>query len=353
MNSRKINLKIVFAVIVLLFAGKSYSAQFTKSSTKSFDVNPGALLHIQSEFSEIRALQWDKQKISVELTIVVEAANQSKANERFEEIKIQVDGNKDLVNIMSSVESGFFKSKNNIINIDILIHYPSNINLKIKSEFGSAHFESIEGTTFVDIEYGNFNVNELKNNSNQIEVSFGQFQAVNIQTANAKIEYGSCLIEQAQSLSLNTAFSGNVNIDKVGDLKLKSAYDKVHIGEIEKLSGSSQFSSLTIEKLIKTLVFKAAYGSFKLNDLSPDFELLDVSSEFCSLKTSVDPSANFSFYTDVELGSFNYPKEKVTITSLQKDMTDLLMEGYFGIKEKAKGKMRFSVDNASVTIQLK
>jgi hypothetical protein len=330
-----------------------FGTEYTKTTSKSFDVKPGVLLDIRTEFAEVKAHNWDKQKISIEATVTVDASSQSKANDRFERIKLEIDGSKDLVSIISSIESNFFSKNNNNISIDFLIYYPANSQLKLNMEFGSAFFENIEGPSDIDIEYGSFNANNLSNTNNQIEISFGKFQVSKLGGGDIEIDYGGCEIEDVNTLNLHTSFSGNVNLEKVGDLMLKSAYDKVSIGEAKNIRGSLEFSAFKLDYLEKNLEIKAAYGSFKVYSIAKDFELIDLNSEFCSLKLYVDKDSNFSFNTDVELGSFNYPKEKITITDFQKEVTELSVEGYFGSKEKAKGIMRLSVDNASANINIK
>ena len=340
-------------IMLLLMSTNGFGTEYTKTTTKSFDVKSGVLLDIKSEFGDIKAYNWDKKKISIEAIVTVEASTQSKADDRFERIRLKIDGTKDLVSIISSIESGFFGKNNNNISIDFIIYYPSDSRLKLNMEFGSAFFEDIEGATDVDIEYGNFNANNLINCNNQIEISFGRFQVSKITKANIEIDYGGCEIEEANTLDLHTSFSGNVNIEKVDNLTLKSAYDKLSIGEAKNIVGRIEFTGFRLDYLENSIKMKSAYGSFKVYSIAPDFELIDLNSEFCSLKLYVDKNSNFSFYTDVELGSFNYPKEKITITTYQKDITDLSVEGYFGSKEKIKGNMRLSVDNASVNINIK
>jgi len=311
------------------------------------------LLKINTEFGEVKARNWDKKQISVEATVTVIASSQSKADDRFDQIKLVIEGGKDLVSIISSIESGFFGKSSNNISIDFLIFYPADSRLKLKTEFGSAFFEDINGATNIDVEYGSFNANNLKSTDNIIEISFGSFQASKLSMGTIEIDYGSCEIDEANKLNLHTSFSGNVNIEKVDELILKSSYDKISIGEANTISGSTQFSSFTLQSIQKSLIMKASYGSFKVYSISALFDLIELDSEFCSLKLYVDPGSNFNLFADVELGSFNYPHDKVTVISFQKDITDLIIEGYFGSKEKVKGNMRLSVDNASINLSQK
>lgn len=355
MKNLKNNLKTLgLSIILIVFlSANSYATDYTKTKSQTFKVNAGVLLDMNTEFGDIKARNWDKNEISVEATITVNANSQSKADEKFDRVQLKMDGGKDLVRIISSLESGFFSKGSNNISIDFLIYYPADSRLNLNLEFGSALFENINGNTDIEVEYGNFNANHLNGAENKIEISFGKFQTSTINEGNIEIAYGGCEIEEAKSLSLKTSFSGNVNIEKVDELLLKSSYDKVSIGEANSISGTTQFTGFTLQSINTSLKMKVEYGSFKVYNIAQDFELIDLNSQFCSLKLYVDENASFNFYTDVELGSFNYPKEKVTITNFQKDITDLMMEGYFGNKAKAKGNMRLSVDNASANINIK
>lgn len=355
MKSIKNKLKIagLSLVALFIFSSTAFATEYTKTSSKSFDVKSGALLDLNTEFGDIKAYNWDKQKISIEATITVNASSQSKADDRFKRIKLEIDGDNNIVRVLSKIESGFFNKSGNDISIDFIIYYPSDIRLSMNLDFGSAIFEDIKGVTDIDVSYGSFNAGNLSAINNEIQVSFGKLQVVNIAEGNIEIEYGSCEIEESKNLDLRTSFSGNVNIEKVGKLILKSGYDKVSIGEADEISGSIEFTSFTLQILHTSLDMKAAYGGFKVYAIDPNFKLIDLRSEFCGIKLYVDPNSNFTFYTDVELGSFDYPKEKITITNFQKDVTDLMMEGYFGSKEKAKGNMRLAVEHASATINLK
>jgi hypothetical protein len=355
MKKRNVKLKALGLSLVLMFMVNtiSFATEYTKVKTKSFDVNPGALLDIKTEFGDIKAHNWNKNKISVEATITVNASSQSKADERFERVRLEMSGNPDLVSILSHIESKFFKKGSNSISIDFLIYYPADCRLKLNQEFGSAFFEDVKGHTDIHSEYGSFNAHKLYASENDIEVSFGKIQVFTLNNANIDVDYGGCDIESVKTLVLRSSFSGNVNIDQVDDLTLKSSYDKVSIGEANQIHGSTEFSSFSLQQLNQSIKMKAAYGSFKIYSIASDFDVVDLNSEFCGLKLYVDEESNFTFYTDVQLGSFHYPKEKVRITDLQKDVTDLTMEGYFGSQEKAKSHMRLSVDNASINLNIK
>ncbi len=355
MKSIKNKLRIASLSLVIMLLGSStvLATEYTKTSSKSFDVKSGALLDLNTEFGDIKAYNWDKQKISIEATITVSASSQSKADERFRRIQLEINGDKNIVSVLSKIESGFFNKNGNNISIDFIIYYPSDIRLKMNLDFGSAFFEDIKGATDIEVSYGSFNANNLSSVNNEIQISFGKLQVATVEAGNIEIEYGGCEIEESKTLDLRTSFSGNVNIEKVGKLLLKSAYDKVSIGEANEISGGVEFTSFTLQRINTSLDMKAAYGGFKVYSINPNFKLIDLRSEFCGLKLYVDANSNFTFYADVELGSFDYPKEKVTITNFQKDVTELMMEGYFGTKEKAKGNMRLSVEHASATINLK
>jgi len=86
-------LKISLLVLLLgAFVGSQAIAkeEFTKKISKSYDVNKEATLAIKNKFGKIHCQNWDKNSISIEVTITLEASSQEKANKYFDRINIEV-----------------------------------------------------------------------------------------------------------------------------------------------------------------------------------------------------------------------------------------------------------------------
>ena len=351
---------LINRMIMLLIAGlislpslSFAKGDFSKPTKKEFKINKNALLRLNCEFTDIKAYQWDKDMISMEVTVTVDAKNQSKADDKFEKVLIEMTGSNTEVGLTTGLKKGYFgNNNNNNIDIEVIIYYPSHISLNIDNEFGSTFFEDIDGSVRVDISYGNFEAQNLTNTEIDIEAEFGQIEVKRFQAGKVDVAYGGFTTDFAGALNLESAFSNN-EIETVDHLQLETAYDKNYIGHATTAFINSEFSSVRIDHLEKSLDLSIAYGGFKLKSIAEAFENIKISSEFTSVDLYFSSPLNFAFKASAEMGSINYPKDLATITFIEKEMLELDLEGYFGNAKGQSPKLNITVENASADINLK
>lgn len=345
-------LSILLLAILMPLTGLA-KGDFSKPIKKEIAVSKGAILEINSEFTDIKAFNWDKDVISIEVTITVDASSESKAESKFDNVSVNISGNSSKVSLRTSLESDFFGgNKNNNIDIEAIIYYPSYVQLDLSNEFGSCLFEDIDGATNVDISYGNFNAKNLNNSEIKLEVEFGQIEVNKFQAGKAEISYGGFSANIVGAIKLNSEFSTN-EINEVDHIQLSSAYDKNFLGQTNIAFIETEFSSLRIDKLIKYLELETSYGSFNLKEISKDFDLINIEAEFTGVDLVFENNSSFVFKADVDMGTLNYPKDQAHITSLIKEMMELSIEGYFGDAKGQTPKVILDVQNASAHISFK
>ena len=352
---KTLNNKLALLIILMSFISFSaFSAKggdFSKTINKEFKINNGALLNINTEFTDIKAVNWDKDVISFEVIISVDAKNSAKAEDKFDNIKVNIEGNSDEVSLKTQLQSNFFGGNNNNIDIEIIIFYPQHISLKIDNEFGNCIFENIEGPVDIELAYGNFDANDLLSHQLSIDVEFGKVEVNRFQAGDVEVAYGGFSAEIVGILNLESEFSTN-DIELVDQLKLSSAYDKIYIGNLGSSNIESEFTSLRIDKLDKNLKLKTAYGSFKLREIAPNFEMIDIKSEFTSIKLQFNSKAAFAFEVEAEMSDFDYPKDITRITSLEKEMFELSMKGYIGDTKGESPKVILNLENANTVLNI-
>ncbi len=348
----KTALLVFLSTLFILPVFSAKQSDFSKAFKKDFNINQGALLSINCEFTDIKAINWDKDIISVEVNITVDAKNDSQAQDKFEKVNIDVQGNTSKVTIITSLKNSYFgNSNNNNIDIEVLIYYPEHIQLELDNEFGSSIFENISGSVNAEVAYGNFIADQLTSTELDLDAEFGKIEVNRFQGGSVEVAYGGFTAEVAGILKLDSEFSSN-DIDQVERLELESAYDKIYLGQVNTALIEQEFSSLRIDKLKKQLLLETAYGSFKLNEIAPNFEMIIIESEFTgiTLRFAKDPS--FAFKVAAEMGDFNYPKELAKITMLEKEMFKLSLEGYFGNAKGENPKLVLDIENASANIKV-
>ena len=352
---KTLNNKLTFLIILMSFI--SYSAisakggDFSKTINKEFKINTGALLNINTEFTDIKAINWDKDVISFEVIISVDAKNSAKAEDKFKNIKVNMLGNSDEVTLKTQLQTNFFGGNNNNIDIEIIIFYPQHISLKIDNEFGNCIFENIEGPVDIEMAYGNFDAKDLLSHQIEIDIEFGKIEMNRFQAGDVEVAYGGFSAEIVGILNLESEFSSN-EIELVDQLELSSAYDKIYIGNLGSSNIESEFTSLRIDKLDKSMKLKTAYGSFKLRKIAASFEMIDIKSEFTSIKLRFEPKAAFAFKVEAEMSDFDYPNDITHITSLEKEMFELSMKAYIGNAKGESPKVILNLENANTALEI-
>jgi len=345
---------IAWVILSALTISPAFSAKrsdYNKPVNKQFNINQGALLSINSEFTDIKAINWDKNIISIEVNITVDAKNEEKAQDRFERVNIDIDGDADKVSIYTSLDNSYFGNKNNNIDIEILIYYPEHIQLDLDNEFGNSIFENISGAVDVDVSYGNFIADHLTSSELDLEAEFGKIEVNRFQAGSIDVAYSSFTAEIVGALKLDSEFSSN-DMEQVEHLEMNSAYDKIYIGEVGTAVIEKEFTSLRIGKLNKHLQLETSYGSFKLSEISPDFEMINIRSEFTGINLRMAKNPSFAFKVSADMGDFNYPKDLARITMLEKEMFELSLEGYFGQSKGESPKLILNLENANATLKI-
>lgn len=345
-------LSIFMLVLFLLPVSLMAKGDFSKPTKKEFKINKGAKLALNCEFTGIKAYNWDKDVISIEVTVTVDAKNQSKADDKFERVIVEMSGNSNLVELSTGLGSGYFNNKNNnSIDIDVLIYYPAHINLELDNEFGSSFFENIDGAVNADIAYGNFEATNLSSDQLDLHAEFGQINVKRFQSGKVKVAYGGFTAQVAAVIKLDSEFSSN-EIETVSQLDLETAYDKNYFGEVSVVFAESEFSSIRIDELKKHIELDIDYGSIKIRDIASDFDMINISSEFTGVDLYFKSPANFAFKASSEMGNIKYPQELAKITYLEKEMMELDIEGYFGNAKGQAPKLILSMENATANIKI-
>ena len=349
---KKNTLLLLLICLVTLPVFSAKQDDFSKTIHKEFDVNKGVLLSISTEFSDIKAINWEKDIIMVEVIITVDAKRVDMADEKFNKVDINLTGDKNEVSITTKLQKNFFRNNNNNnIDIEIIIYYPSYISLDLESSFGNSIFENIEGSVEVEMSYGGFDAKELLSHELNIDMEFGEFEVDRFQAGKAKVSYGGFRADIVGILNLDSEFSSN-EIELVDQLKMSSAYDKVYIGQLGSSNIESEFSNLKIDRLDKDLDLTTSYGSFKLRDIALGFNMIQINSEFTNIHLDFAKNSSFAFKVNAEMCDFDYPKDMAIITFLEKEMFELSVKGYIGNAKEQSPKLILDLQNANTSIKI-
>lgn len=348
----KSTLKISLLVLLLgaLIGTQAIAKEeFTKKISKSYDVNKDATLAIKNKFGKIHCQNWDKNTISIEVTITLEASNQEKANKYFDKISIKFSGSADRVSAVTSFDDNLFDNNNNEISIDYMVMMPKTLGIELDHKFGDIILEEIQGSSMIELGYGSLKANKLSGNSNDLEIKFSEGFIGYLKSASLELKYSELEIDEANDMSAESKFS-ELNIGKIDVLTLESGYDDDFIGSIRDLDVEAGFSDVEVRSLEERLIADIDYGEIKVKEMGRDFILIDITNSFSDANIGFHAESSFRLNATIKMGDLSYPRDKARLSVVDLSYTSNKYEGVIGDNQDTSSKVMIEAKNSGVNL---
>jgi len=323
--------------------------EFTKKVSKSFDVNKDAVLAIKNKFGKVHCQNWDKNTISIEVTITLEASNQEKANKYFDKINIAFNGSTDRVSATTSFDDNLFDKNNNEISIDYMVNMPKTIGIELDHKFGDIILEEVQGPASIELGYGSLKANKLMSNDNELEIKFSDGFIGYVKSANLELKYSELEIDEANDMSAESKFS-ELDIRKIDVLTLESGYDDDFIGTIRDLDVEAGFSDVEVRNLEERLVADIDYGELKVKEMGRDFKLVDIYNSFSDANIGFHSESSFRLNATIKMGDLSYPRDKARLSVVDLSYTSNKYEGVVGDNQDTSSKVMIEAKNSGVNL---
>lgn len=341
----------LFIIILSAFAALSLQAsdEFTKKISKSFDVNKDATLSVKNKFGKVHCENWDKNSISIEVTITVQASNQEKANKYFEKIKVDITGSISLVTAVTSMEDNVFGKGSNEFSIDYMINMPRSVNVDLNNKFGDIILAEVGGTSKINLGYGTIDVKKLTGSASTIDIEFSDGYIGYIKSADLDLKYSDLKIDEIGDMTAESKFS-ELNIGKIDVLTLESGYDEDYIGSVRNIDVEADFSDVEIRMVEQTLTANFDYGELKVKEVGKTFKLVDISNSFSDANIGFNPESSYRISATVKMGDFTYPQDRAKLSVVEMSYTSSKYEGLVGGNSDTQSKVMIDSENSGVTL---
>ncbi|MCD4682924.1 MAG: hypothetical protein K8R86_06550 [Bacteroidales bacterium] len=348
MKTLKLSLLIVL-LGTLIGTQLSAKEEFTKKISKSFDVNKDATLAIKNKFGKIHCENWDKNSISIEVTITIEASNQEKANKYFDKIDISFSGSSTRVSATTNLEDNLFDKNNNEISIDYMINMPRSISVELDNKFGDIIIDEVYGSSMIELGYGSINAKKLAGDNNELEIKFSEGFIGYVKSADLELKYSELEIDEANDMSAESKFS-ELDIGKIDVLTLESGYDDDFIGKIRDLDVEADFSDVEVRSISERLIAEIDYGELKIKEMGRDFDLIEIASSFSDANIGFNAEASFRLIATIKMGDLSYPRDKARLSVVDISFTSNKYEGVIGDNQDTGSKVIIESKNSDVTL---
>ena len=339
---------LIFASIILSFQVQASKEEYSRKVSKSFDVNSDATLSVTNKFGKIHCENWDRNTISIEVTITLDASSEEKAEKYFNRIDISLSGNSSRVTAKTSFENNLFNNNSDDFSIDYMINMPKTINVELNNKFGDIIIDEVEGTAKIDLGYGEIKAKRFTNATNEIEIKFSEGFIGYIHQADLKLQYSELEISEAGKLIADTKFS-EISLGFIDVLTLETAYDEISIGHARDIDLEANFSEIEIKNLKERLTADCDYGELTVKNIEKDFILIDLENSFSEATIGFDEQASFRISATIKMGDFDYPENLTKLSVVDLSMTANKYEGLIGQDKDTDSKVVVSSKHSDVT----
>ncbi|MFS4491947.1 hypothetical protein [Maribacter sp. 2308TA10-17] len=318
--------KLLWVALVLVL-GQSVTAQekVSKKITKTYTMTDAGKLHLENKYGNISLNGWDKDEVSVEISIAVNHRKKESAEALLKRIQPITRDSEEYVSLSYEIlekKSGWFArlideanpfdyDRSNI-QIDYTIYMPAKAELKVTNTFGDVLIEDWSGKLKAIVEHGDVWINENMNKADFI-MRYGKLRAKNISYGSVDIKNGDLDMGDSKSLRL-TSSGSDIALDAITSLEIYSNKDEISIEEASTMFGTLKFSTLELDRLTKEADMTLKIADFRVAAITNSGADIAISQESSEISLNVTDFPH-QFDATLEQGLVRMPKSFNNIDS--------------------------------------
>jgi hypothetical protein len=234
---------------IFSLAGDSDGAQRKKTINKSYNVTADDKLQIENSFGDVMISTWDKNEITVDITIGVNAPSEARAQSIMDQIDVKDYHEGHTISFKTNVgeihngNNGNGRNKTGeerTFYIDYVVHMPSANRLRLENSFGKTSVPDFQGEVTLTSKFGSLNTGKLAN-VDAINVEFGRAAITEISNGKVAFKFNkeSRIGKVNGNVKISSEFSHNVQFnvgDNIKELSVFESYSGVRLIVTKSLS---------------------------------------------------------------------------------------------------------------------
>ncbi len=318
--------------------------EYTKEIKKSFSVDADTWIQAANKYGNIHIYTWDKNEVSYEITVKVEARSESEAQEQLDRVTIEFSEDQHAVKAQTIF--GEKKSKrwslfdpgswgwddgnswnSNKLQVDYVINLPARNPVDMENKYGNINFPTLDNEAKFLVKYGNIkggkigknldlyigygngNIEEVLGKSD-IEVSYGKFCAERLADLNLESKYSNICTEYAGNINMDSKY-GEYDFGNILDLESESKYDNFVIQKVGNIEIDSKYSDYRIEQMTGRGEMEMTYGNTKIKQLDSNFGHLEIDGRYHDFSISLGSGTSFTVDAEGSYADLNFPDGNV------------------------------------------
>lgn len=325
---------LIFMPVAFLKAADAQ--EFTKVIKKEYDISAGGTVNITNKYGKVEVKTWDKNRVQIEVTILVKTRTQSQADEVFDRIQVDFSQSPGFVRaetVIDPVKWSWWSwgNSNSDYQINYLIHMPASAAFELYLRYGNAFIAALENKAHIQVKYGNFKSDGIGGRAT-VDLGYGNGTLAKTGNLEALVSYGNLTCTESKEVNITSKYS-KVALERAGTVRSTSKYDDYRLGDISAFHNTgnydqfriqragdvyinTKYSNLSIGRLLNRLEMTAAYGGTVIEVLDKDFTAIDFTGKYSDCKINLEPGLHtrlecYGSYADMtfpEQSSFRFER---------------------------------------------
>ena len=318
MKTMKFNYSLICIVLLAVSLSSFGMREASKNIHKEYGVKQGYLLVVENKFGDVDIYNWDKDQVTIDVTILVEHINDEKAEKILEYINVEFYESDNQIKAITTFSEGFDKITNSLFavgtkefSIDYKINMPEYLNINIINKYGNSFISKVTGHADLVMKYGNLKVIEMirekQEPMNRVELAYGKGTIDECTWLKLDVKYSEIDIDNSTALSILSKYS-KLNIGNTSTAIVDSKYDTYNIDQLNNLEVETQYSNYKIDKLNKIFKAESKYSNFKIYNTDKDFEEIDIDNKYGGIKLGIPYEASYKLEGEANYSKIYFPE---------------------------------------------
>jgi hypothetical protein len=342
--------------------------KFTKQIEKNFPISAKGEVVLINKYGNIDVLTWNKNEVQISIEIVVNATNQSVADDVFETISVNFEDSRDRVfaeTLIESKESYWWNWGNSLksdFQINYKVHMPISCSADFSNKYGDLDIMDLENDAKINVKYGNLTMGDLAGTLDlylgygkaysgilenvRAEIKYSKYRCESLRDFTADTKYSGIVINNGQKIITNSKYD-NYNLGTIQEFINEGKYDNLIIESCEDVTIETKYSDLKIEKLIRSLSAEINYGGIKVKELKQNFDNIYIESNYAGVDIYTEEGTGFQLNLNSKYVEVKIPDTK----GMDEDVDGSTKNIEASYKGKGKGKMVLDMNYGQLKIK--
>jgi hypothetical protein len=345
--------------------------QYSKVIKKEINLPPDGEVSVSNKYGDIEVVGWDKNRVKIAVTILVNAAGELYAQRVFDRIGINFHASANSIEVYSNIQAPkkewweWGVEHEDDYTIGYKVYMPSTASLKVKNRHGNISLANISGKAELNVQHGDIHAGKLGREAILI-VEDGYASLGQVGQLQAKVIRGHIRLDEVQRLEVNSSFSSlslqkaeemvcstkydTYTLERVGRFVNVGRFDDIEIEYAEEIDMRSRLTDLFVENVSKSLNLNVDSSSIEAEQLKRGFRQVELSGNFTDFRIGVPDNGKYQVDAITNYAGVRYPGYMIVVE--EKDVgTAYKLQGHVGGKPDGASFIRARLKYGSLKLE--